>query len=187
MINEIMKKLNFPTEAIDCLNSCLEKVNKNEEAKELFKKAEDKVFHSEDNLEYYPYIEKVAEILGENVHTVNMTFWLMCTLPLKEVYKKNNLSDEMYYDTVSDLKFKLNECKKMHDVWGTHVTWFAPFFKLKRFAFGRLQYDVSAWERGDYKGIKDGDLAFKMHVPSGSPLTVESAYDSFRKLYNFYN
>ena len=186
MINEIMKKLDFPAEAIDCFNACLDKVNQNSMATSILKTAEDTMFKSEDNLAYYPYIEQVAEIIGENKHTVNMLFWLMCTIPLKDVYRENNLSDEMYYDTVSDLKFKLDECKKMHDVWGTHVTWFAPFFKLKRFAFGRLQYDVFAWDKGEYHGMKDGDLCFRMHVPSGSPLTVDAAYDSFRKLYNHY-
>ncbi len=186
MITEIMNKLDFPMEAIDCFNVCLEKVNENKEVTALFKTAEEKVFFSEDNVEYYPYIEKAAEILGENVHTVNMVFWLLCTIPLKETYKKNNLSDEMYYDTVSDFKAKLNECKKMHDVWGTHVTWFAPFFKLKRFAFGRLQYDIYEWDQGDYQGMKDGDLSFRMHIPSGQPLTIDSAFDSFKKLYSHY-
>ena len=179
MINEIMKKLDFPTEAIVCFNSCLEKVEKNEKAKELFKTAEEKMFNGEDNVAYYPYIEQLAEIIGENKHTVEMLFWIACTIPLKEIYKENNLSDEIYYDTISDLKFKLHECKKMYNVWGTHTSWFAPFFKLKRFAFGRLQYDIYSWD-------KDGDLSFRMHVPSGSPLTIDAAYDSFRKLYNHF-
>jgi len=187
MINDIAKKLDFPNEAIECFEDCLNKLLENKEAYNLIMAAMDEVFTNEDNIAYYPYIKKVSELIDINRHTVNMVFWLLCTKPLKYIYKINDISDEVYYDTVSDLKPKLNECYKAFGVWGTFTNWFAPFFKLKRFAFGRLEYDNEIWNRGDYKSlVKDGDFSVRIHIPSGAPLTEDSVLDSFKKVYAFH-
>lgn len=187
MINDIAKKLDFPNEAIECFEDCLDKILENKEASLLISDAMDEVFTNEDDVAYYPYIQKVSELTDIHRHTVNMVFWLLCAKPLKYIYKINNISDEVYYDTISDLKPKLDECYRTFGIWGTFTNWFTKFFKLQRFGFGRLEYDNEIWNRGDYKSfVKDGDFAVRIHIPSGSPLTEEAVMDSFKKVYNFH-
>ena len=93
----------------------------------------------------------------------------------------------MYLDSMNDLRCKLFECKKMYDVWGTFVTrWFRGFYQLKRYTFGRLEYDV-ATSTEEYKDVlKPGDFVLYCHIPSSGPLLEDAVKDSLRQAYRFF-
>lgn len=131
-----------------------------------------------DGAEFIPLLEALAADSGVPRYASDMIVLLYAAEKMAEQYKELGISDEIYRDTVSDLCHKLYECKKLKGEWGTFVAWWlAGYFRLKRFALGRLQYEVV-----DY----DGKPALNCHIPSGSPLKFEAVMDSLHKAYDFY-
>jgi hypothetical protein len=92
---------------------------------------------------------------------------------------------------MNDLKYKLAECKTVHDIWGTFVFgWFREFYLMTRFGLGRLQYDVLTYNWEPYtkygQSIQKGDAVFNCHIPSAGPLTKELCLDSYKRAYDFF-
>ena len=106
------------------------------------------------------------------------------------LYRKQGISDEIFHDTFSDLKWKLLECKKVKDVWGTFVAgWYPRFYQLTRFALGRLQFETIpcpfSYEKNG-KTVQEGETALNVHIPSCGPLDHTLCIDSYRKAASFY-
>jgi hypothetical protein len=112
----------------------------------------------------------------------------MLTKRLRELYKEKNISDKIWFDSVSDLKWKLWECKAVKGIWGSAVgVWYYRFFDMTRFALGRLQYEKRAFSQPVYKDIlKTGDTVLNCHIPSSGPLTADSVTDSLKSAYAFF-
>ena len=187
MIRSFCQKIDFPEEAILCMENAYSVLKNNAEGMEWAQTCMNAV--TENRVENLAdMLEKLAQITGLHRYESDMLFWILCAQPLKDRYAQNHLTEEMYWDAMHDLKYKLFECHKFCGIWGslTSVSWFAYFHTLKRLAFGRLQYDPWEWPYAPYKGkIQPGDNVYRIHIPSAGPLTMESVIDSFRKLYAF--
>lgn len=154
-----------------------------------------KFFHSQvdlferDLLFDYPAthaaLEHVSEACGVHVHTVRLLFALCLSRHTHELYKARGLSEDVFRMSMLDMKWKLIECKKHFDIWGAIAgLWFERFFRLTRFALGRLQFEPH-FARHTYEKngqiIHPGDVVINMHIPSCGPLTKEACMDSFRQ------
>ena len=134
----------------------------------------------------YSYIHKnvpVEEINKElsametntlHKHTIKLVFLLECSGYLYEKYQEQGISDQVYFDTMKDFKCKIKECYDVNEVFGYDCeTWFDGFFKMTRFGFGRLQFDIAthADEDVEIAGhiIKKGDFIVDCHIPSSGP------------------
>ena len=54
------------------------------------------------------------------------------------------IDDTIFYNTMLDLRYKLEECKLVHNQIGTFVPkWYKGFFEMKIFALGRLQFEIN--------------------------------------------
>ena len=89
-------------------------------------------------------------------------FILLCAKPLRYIYQNKGLGEELFIDTMMDAKYKLMECKAVHNIWGTFVlTWFKGFFTLDRFKLGRLQFNFEEFRENEHYavdvGLKNGD------------------------------
>lgn len=187
MIRDLCEKLEFPQEATDLFCETYEKVISSREALSQLKLACDEVFLGEKNESYLPYAQKAAEILNVEFYTLNMVFWLMCTEPMRYIYKMRNISEDMFYEVLKDLKYKLDTCKTRYGIWGSSSNWYRNFYRGTRFAFGRLQYDKDVWQFEDYKNfVKKGDLIFRAHIPACGPLYPEKVIESFKLLYDYF-
>ncbi|MBR3927986.1 MAG: hypothetical protein IKJ65_03165 [Clostridia bacterium] len=188
MIRSFCQKIDFPAEAIDCMEKAYSVLKNNAAGLEWAQTCINAVTENRtENL--VEMLEKLAQITGLHRYTSDMLFWVLCAQPLKARYAENQLTEEMYWDAMHDLKYKLMECYKFCGIWGsfTSGSWFAYFHTLKRLAFGRLQYDPWEWPYAPYKGkIQPGDNVYRIHIPAAGPLTKESVLDSFRKLYAFF-
>lgn len=93
----------------------------------------------------------------------------------------------MYSDTIRDVYYKCEECKKIYGVWGTNVLfWFRCYAKCCLFGLGRLQYEPGIADK-DYPGyIRKGEPWVNMHIPSGGPLVLSEVYDSVDMAYKFF-
>ena len=131
-----------------------------------------------DGADFLPLLASLSERSGISRYAIDMIVLLYATVPMAKRYVERGISRQIYLDTVLDLRNKLYECKKLKGEWGTFVAWWlVGYFRLKRFALGRLQYEVV--EQG-------GKSALNCHIPSGTPLAYDAVMDSFRKAYDFY-
>ena len=132
----------------------------------------------------------VAEKTGIHLYTVHLLFFIFCAEHLKELYRQKGIPEEFWYDSVTDLKWKTEECYKMYGIWGIFVAfWYPGFFQMKIFALGRLEfeiYDMPADYHGTSFPLKKGDPVLSVHIPSSGSLKQEDCVDSFRKAYHFF-
>lgn len=206
MIREIGERLGFPAEASSYLEDTLKELSRNFGIIDEMSIAMDNYFCKNDN-KYAEILENIAKKSGVNRYTVDMVFLLLATKPLYYIYKQKNIPENIYWDTITDLKYKLIECKDVYGVWGMFtIPWFKWYYSCDRFSLGRLQYEKFIFEKGEesnlmrlgetaykaeiengYRGIKYGDILYNCHIPSSGPLREEDVIDSFKKAYKFYN
>lgn len=124
-------------------------------------------------------------------YTIDLMFILECTGYLLIKYRENNIPDDMFYNSMLDIYCKTQECIKVKNVFGIFVAeWFDGFFKLKRFAFGRLQYDITRHNKEDLvignRIIQNGDLVLWCHISSLGPLLHEQCIESYKMAYGYF-
>ncbi len=127
----------------------------------------------------------IASRLKLNEYTLSLLIFICMSKHLRKVYEKEGMSDEVYVTSMLDLRYKLEECKLVKGIVGSFVaSWFAAFFQMKRFGFGRLQFNLVPFNR-EYN--KDGivltpeSLVVTVHIPrGGTPLTEENCRESYK-------
>ena len=146
------------------------------------------------NVDYTAALASVREIaLGVCVHkyTAELLLFLCYTQALQKHYENAGIPLDIYRNTVLDLKYKLDECKCVYGVWGSFVAyWFPGFFKLERFALGRLQFELVSLGT-DYS--KDGVVltpdskVINVHIPrTRTPLSGGAVTESYRLAAEFF-
>ena len=135
-------------------------------------------------------IKQLAEQFQKNEYSLDLLLILGSLPRLHEKYVENGISDEIFYESMDDIRCKVNECVECKGVVGTFVAdWYDRFFKLTCFAYGRFQYEVMTYEGEDFtmasgKTFKAGDKYINMHIPSrGIPLTDEVRLASYKAAY----
>lgn len=189
----VMERHDYPAEAREVIIRAEEKILANEKANKIYENMYRAYWVKKQNFDkFYNKADELAELINEHKYTVYFVLLLNCTKPLLAKYKKENISDEIYWDSILDLKSKLLECKENYDIWGTFVEhWFQGFFKMNRFALGRLQFENTDFCCDMYEnhGVKifDSEYVVGMHIPSHQgPLTYEARLDSYRKAHAFF-
>ncbi|MBQ6708716.1 MAG: DUF5596 domain-containing protein [Clostridia bacterium] len=188
-----MDTLEFPEEAKADLLKVREDFVKTDYYKEF------EAFYKEYEADYQNYnnhqnrmrLEEIAEESSFLEEQLYMIYFMELSQHLMKLYEENGISLDVYWDSMSDLKVKLMECKKVYDIWGTFVGgWFIGFFRLDRFKLGRLEYEIVGCEIEDYKKhgieLKSKDPVINIHIPSGEPFTFDIRLDSYKKAYEFY-
>ena len=131
--------------------------------------------------------DTVADIINAHKYTTELLICICFTKRLKREYEARNIDYQIYYNTVLDLRYKLDECKLVKGIIGTFVAyWFDRWFNLKRFALGRLQFERTTLGV-DYKNYSTDDFALAVHIPrSGEPLSAEECDKSFAMAKSFF-
>ena len=188
-----MNELGFDKEAVESLSADIEKIYANEEAKALFAGAVDD--YERDIRSNYTELREAAkragEIVGVHAYSAELLLFICFSKHLRELYRLRGISDRIWFDSMSDLKWKLWECKAVKGIWGSFVAgWFPGFFNLTRFALGRLQFEIVAFD-GEYekngKALKKGDKVINVHIPRTlTPLDKESRDDAYAQAAEFF-
>ena len=141
----VMDKQDYPAEAKEVIIRVEEKILADEKANKIYEAMYRAYWLKKKNFDAFEdKVKALAEMLGENEYTVKLVLLLNCTKPLLNEYKKANISEDIYWNTIIDLKVKMLECKENYDVYGTFVAgWFKQFYTLERFGIGRFQYELS--------------------------------------------
>ena len=188
-----MDELGFDKEAVESLSADIEKIYANEEAKALFAGAVDD--YERDIRSNYTELREAAkragEIVGVHAYSAELLLFICFSKHLRELYRLRGISDRIWFDSMSDLKWKLWECKAVKGIWGSFVAgWFPGFFNLTRFALGRLQFEIVAFD-GEYekngRSLKKGDKVINVHIPRTlTPLDKESRDDAYAQAAEFF-
>ena len=188
-----MDELGFDKEAVASLSADIEKIYANEDAKALFAGAVDN-YERDINSDYTALREtakRAGEIVGVHAYSAELLLFICFSKNLRELYRLRCISDRIWFDSMSDLKWKLWECKAVKGMWGSFVAgWFPGFFNLTRFALGRLQFEIVAFD-GEYekngRSLKKGDKVINVHIPRTlTPLNKESRDDAYAQAAEFF-
>ena len=124
-------------------------------------------------------------------YTGALLLFLCYTRPLRRYYREAGIADSIFFASMLDLKYKLDECRCVYGINGSFVAkWFAGFFKLERFALGRLQYEIipfgTEYEKDGIRLAPDSRV-LNVHIPrTGTPLDETSLLESYRLAGEFY-
>ncbi|MBQ4064770.1 MAG: DUF5596 domain-containing protein [Clostridia bacterium] len=127
---------------------------------------------------------RICEGLGIHAYTAELLLFLCFSRDTLARYREQGLSEELFYHTMLDLRYKVEECKAMHGICGSFVAhWFTGFFDLTRFAFGRLQFEVVSFGKQYRKGdvlLTETSPVINIHIPrTGTPLSPASCDEAF--------
>ena len=190
-LKDFMTEYDYPTEAVELLLAAFDKIQLEcgvdfDALLELYETSKD--------IDYKAAIDKMKELSEKSgVHEyVGAFVLLLCfTRRLREYYHEAKIPDSVYRNTVLDLKYKLDECKCVYGIYGTFVAiWFSGFFKLERFAFGRLQFELIPlgvdYAEDDVFLTKE-QRVINVHIPrTGTRLLRESVLESYRMAADFW-
>ena len=137
-------------------------------------------------------IEFIAARSGVNILTATMLTVICLTRTLRARLTRLGLSKRIIALTLSDVKWKCDECKRLHGVVGTdHFDWYTRFFELRLFGVGRLQFEIRSYGGDKYekdgKRINPGDPVLAVHIPNCGVKLEEklcnAAYRDAKKLF----
>lgn len=133
----------------------------------------------------------IAEETGLHTYTVDLLVFICMSRRLRALYRERELSEEIYRDSMLDLKWKLEECKMVKGVCGSFVaSWFGGFFDLTRFALGRLQFELIPFGHKYHNGdviLTPESTVMGVHIPrTGTPLDGESCVRSYAMAQDFF-
>lgn len=191
-IKSFCQEYNYPEEAIQSLLADFDALKKTP-CYPLFKTYVEMYNNDDTSFDYGTSlggIRKIAEVTGINSYALELLFFICLAKHCRELYDEAELPVKIYHDSMSDLKWKLMECKNVHGVWGSFVaSWFPRFFDLSRFAIGRLQFeDDPSTEVYSKNGVtlNYGDWVINTHIPSCGKLNMDECMDSFRAAADFF-
>ncbi len=110
---------------------------------------------------------------------------------MREKYAQAGHPDELFWETIEDMQYKLLEHKQRKNIYGLEQSnWYDLFFKLKLFKLGRLEYERYTYSSEDVTvddiTVHKGDTVYFIHIPFSGPLTRETRMDSYRRAYKFF-
>ena len=186
--NAFMKKAGFPAEAEEYLSAS---------ANTLLSLCEKDIKHTIEALYQGGVAATVnernamAEKTGLSIYTVNFIFLVFASERMLADFRKKSISDELFWDTIMDLKYKADECKNVKGVWGTFVEfWYDIFFRLDLYKLGRLEFERYRYSGEPYTwggiAVNKGDTVYGVHIPSCGSLKKELRMDSYKRAYDFF-
>lgn len=136
--------------------------------------------------------EELSVKSGVHIYTIRALIVIISSEWLLKKYNEKGYSEDIFWDTMSDLKCKLVECYQKNKIWGTSTKdWYDLIFKMKVFKLGRLEFGRMTYKGTESQKIGDfvlnpGDIVFGVHIPSCGPMPRELRMDSYKKAYNFF-
>lgn len=189
-----MEKLNFPQEAKAFFMNLDFAIEQDPNIKDAMNSIiarfySDPEYHQTD--EIFEELNHLAKMTGVHRYSMHFIFFMYCSKLLLERYRMSGIPEDIFWNTMSDLNYKLIECHNVYGIWGTFVgSWFRSFYHMKRFGLGRLQYEHIAFAYDKYTHgpfmVHKGDVVYNVHIPSSGPLTRDKRMASYKKAYEFY-
>lgn len=191
-VKQFLSDFEYPAEAAECLLSAYDALQA--ECKTDFD-ALLATYDASSDCDYDDLLKQVsrlAGICGVHPYTARLLLFICFSKRAKTRYLEKGIDEQIWHDSMLDLKWKLLECKAVYGIWGSFVaSWFPRFFIPDRFALGRLQFEIIpyAWEpyRSGDVFLQKGDKVINVHIPrTGSGIGREVLDDSYARAAAFF-
>lgn len=170
----------------------IEKLIQNKDANKILESAKRDYNRGKNFCDFRDKVSLLKEVSGIHEYTLHLIILLSCAENLFKKYKAEGIDEEIFFDTMIDLKVKNLECVDNYGFCGTFVEgWFRGFYNMTRFKLGRFEYDLNDFDFSKYTidgdTIEKGMFCLGMHIPSHlESLTEKVRLDSYKKAYNFF-
>ncbi len=110
-----------------------------------------------------------------------------------EKYKEKGINDEVFFDTMSDIKIWINDYKEKSGEWGLEeINWLKNHYSFSIFKLGRLQFQLTRYfgtkiTLKSGKEINTRDKVLFIHIPRGEVLSKEKCEQSFEMSKKFFS
>ncbi len=192
-IENFIDRLGIPVEAKEVILQVEKRIFSDEKTSNVFSELKTRFLSG--TIKLSDALDAVGQLnteLGISEYTLSFVFLINCTDVLLENYKRKNIDEQIFWETMDDFRCKLLECHEVMGVWGTFIRdWFDGFFKMERFALGRFQYEkvTFAGDKFEKCGVQlnKGDPVYNFHIPSsGKPFDRAARIKSYRRAYDFF-
>ena len=122
-IIELMERLTFPREAQEVLLPSFDRIAENAMATAWWRRLVAR-YDATEKCEYREMLEDVralADTLSIHRYTLEMLLFLALGKKLRARYAERGIDEEIYYASLMDLRYKLEECRRVHNVVGSFV------------------------------------------------------------------
>ena len=185
---KLMEKLAFPDGAQKELLHTLDILLKNDEFLNIVGRYE------KENFDFIKAVED-TKTLAENINLSPYTVYMLLMICMSDAlyikYMQRGIDSKIFYDTMLDLRYKLEECKLVHNKCGTFVpNWYKGFFEMRIFALGRLQFEINhTWFECEVGGkkIPKGTKVLSVHIPrTETPLEQIAVLEAYKSAKEFF-
>lgn len=177
----------FPTAATQSLLEYEDSLSKNH-AEGIFTQCRDFLFQETEDP--WQILDDYAEKIGLHPFIVHILFLIYCAPETHLRYQKMGLPDDLYWDSMKDMKYKMEITYNMYGFWGMYCgPWISSFFLLKCFCLGRLQFELlESHFHYELDGcvLKPGDPVINVHIPSFGKLLHEDVLDAYARAAVFF-
>lgn len=185
---QLMQKLDFPSDAQKELLATLDKFLNTSEFFSIVN------MYESDDFDFQKMLDSIKTLAERNdlcPYTAYMLLFICLSPKLYKRYVEKGIDGKIFYDTMCDLRYKLEECQLIHNKVGTFVpVWYKGFFEMKIFALGRLQFEINhTWFECEVNGIKipKGTKVLSVHIPrTGTKLEHSLVLDSYKQAVDFF-
>lgn len=187
MLPVAAQKLQLPADCVQALEDTQQKILADCAAYEAVKKAAIHLLQAQEDA-CWEQLQAAAEMTGLNKLTVTAVM-LIFAIPMMQIsYEENGLSTELMWDTLIDVRCKLQEEYDCSGTWGTGaVGWYVRLYRLGIIKLGRLEFEPIGYKWDTpYRGIQKGDPVMNMHIPSTGPMRIGDVLDAFKRAYRFF-
>lgn len=139
------------------------------------------------------YVKDICNEFSYHEYTVWLLLYILMSKRLLEVYRERGISDSIWKESMNDLKYKAEECILLKGIHGTFVPdWFPGFFYMRRFSFGRLQFELARFSEESFackngQILKKGDRTLAVHIPrSPMPFSKEACDNAYSLAAKFF-
>lgn len=194
-LEAFLKDFEYPQDCAEHLLSCYGAISQDKARNDALQAAltayDQKCDISYTELE--DHIKSVYENFEYHEYTVWLLLYILMSKRLLARYRERGISDDIWKESMCDLKYKEEECWLVKGIHGTFVAdWFPRFFHLRCFALGRLEFEITRfWE--DTFVCKNGVViankarVLGVHIPrSGAPFSKEACDESYRRAAEFF-
>ncbi len=182
------KQCGFLPEAMKALTVAADLLEKQDEAASVFEKSKELLFA--ELVEAWNPINALGEKAGVHQFTMHQLFLIYCAEEAKVRHLAAGYSEQLYWDNMKDLKYKMEETHQVHGIWGVYCgPWLASFHLLKRFCLGRLQFEMCPggfdYELAGHV-LHSEDKLVNVHIPSFGKLDYEDVLDAYSRAAEFF-
>ena len=187
-VRTIMERLSFPENARAVFLDALDRIAADRTAAAWLGRLVAQYDESE-NCDYLRLLadsKALGAALDIHEYTMALLLFLCFGERLRARYAERGLDETVYWDSMADLRYKLEECRLVHGVVGSFVApWFGGFFNLTRFALGRLQFEIIHTHHDFTVGgtlLPAGSPVINIHIPrTGTRLLHDQVTDAYRR------